>query len=143
MKNEYAVLHKKDLDGPTLKENKAQRELYDRMTAFSTMDKAAKYAMSVLQERPVIMKSASLMAQGKEQVRYPETPYVIAAYFETKYGGHSYGGSFDYVSTYEVERCNRDQLEDKLMKIAEEGPSKLYWGLELKLIPSLGMFNVK
>jgi len=141
MKTEYAIMHKKDLSAPHLKENKEKREIYDKRTSFETLDNAIEFAISVLHEQPILMRSAALAPQGNEQVKYPDTPYVIAAYFTTKYSHYSYDGSSDYVPTHEIERCSRDQLEDKLMKIAGEAPDKLYWGIELKLIPTLEMFK--
>jgi hypothetical protein len=141
MKTEYNVFYKNDLSGPQLSENRAHREIYDKRKTFYELDNALKFAMTVLQDRPILMKYASTKTAGAEQIRNLDTPYVLAGYFPSKYSHYCYDGSSTSVPTYEIERCYAEQLEDKLMKMAEEAPSKICWGLELKFMPSLEHFK--
>ncbi len=142
MEKEYNVFHKKDFSAQRLKENIAKREIYDSRKTFTDLNKAQEFAMSVLHEQPILMKYASVKTTKNEQIKNTDNPYMVAAYFIDKY--HHYCGlddSSNPVPTHEIERCNLEQLENVLMKLAEEKPNKLYWGIELKLIPSLEYFK--
>lgn len=137
MEGKYHVLHKKDFNGGSLQANRQKRELYDRMKSFSSVDAAAEFALSVLSEKPILVKE-SVTYEDAGRIKNPSRPYVIAAYFGNKYYHYSYDGSNDSVPTHEIERTGLDQLESRLESIAEEGPDKIYWGIELKLFSVKG-----
>lgn len=136
MKKEYFVLHKKVPEGNMLSETKEKRELYDSRKEFSTLERAIDFALKVLHEQPIVAKTGfTLEGLEGEMVKDPSNPYVIVAYFPTKYGYTDMGGGYDHDPTHEILRCNPDQLEATLWDLAKEKPSKIYGGIELKLFP--------
>ncbi|MBI5066224.1 hypothetical protein HZA97_08365 [Candidatus Woesearchaeota archaeon] len=132
MGEKYYVLHKFDQIGNSLQANRYKRALYDRIKGFSSVDAAAEFARSVLNEKPILIKEA-ITFEDANRIKNPSNPYVIATYFGNKYRHECYDGSSDPVPTHEVERTTLNQLESRLESIAEEGPDKIYWGIELKL----------
>lgn len=133
MGTEYFVLHKKDFGGEGLGDNKKRREIYDRRKGFSNLERATLFALKNIHEDPILAKIGITITEG-EKMKDPQKPYVIAAYFAHKYQSYCMGEA-DSVPTHEVVRCSQEQLEATLKEIAKEEPNKIYWGIELKLLP--------
>jgi hypothetical protein len=137
LNEKYFVLHKWDPQSNSLRENKHKRPLYDIIAKFTDYVEAADFALEKMNERPILAKGAVNLGQG-EEAKNPALPYVIALHFPRKYESCSYDGSCDPVPTNEIERCKREELEDTLIRLAEEEqPEQIYWGIELKLLPIL------
>ena len=131
--SDYFVLHKKDFSGAELRQNTNKRDLYDRRKEFSDLEKATLFALENMHEDPILARTGITVKDG-EKVRDPQKPYVVAAYFGYKYNSYCMGES-DPAPTHEITRCSPEQLETTLRELAKEQPQKIYWGLELKLIP--------
>lgn len=136
MEEKYYVLHKNDEFGKTAKGNDHGRELYDKIKPFSSLDAASEFALTVLNERPILIQKA-LTCEDTNKIKNKSKPYVIAAYFENKYTYYCYDESSDS-PTHEIVRSTLKQLESKLESIAEETPDKIYYGIELKLFSISG-----
>jgi len=128
----YYVLHERDFMGEGIKVNSHQRELYDRIKKFSDINVATNFALSKLNEAPILF-SEGVGFDDEKRIKNPSTSYVIAAYFEGKYTHYCYDGSSDSVPTHEIERTSLTELEGKLENISRELPDKIYFGIELKL----------
>ena len=137
MEEKYYVLHKNDEFGKTAKGNDRGRELYDKIKPFSSLDAASEFALTVLNERPMLIQKA-LTCEDANKIKNKSKPYVVAAYFENKYHDYSYFGSGESISSHEIVRSTLKQLESKLESIAEETPDKIYYGIELKLFSISG-----
>ncbi|MDO8640628.1 MAG: hypothetical protein Q7R33_03710, partial [Nitrosarchaeum sp.] len=48
----------------------------------------------------------------------------------------SYDGSSNSVPTHEAVKCSQEHLDALVQELANESPSKLYLGIERKLIPT-------
>ena len=131
--SEYFVLHKKDFGGEGLRQNTNKRELYDRRKEFSDLEKATLFALENMHEDPILVKTG-VIAKEEGKLRDPQKPYVVAAYFDYKYSSYCMGES-DPAPTHEITRCGPEQLETTLRELAREQPQKIYWGIELKLLP--------
>ena len=109
------------------------RQMYDSYRGFQDLRKARQFARSNIYNGAIL--SAACPSKFPEaKPKNPEKPYVVALYFEGKYGSHDYGGGYDSIPTYEVLRCAEGDLEATLNKIAEkEEPNKIIWGIELNL----------
>ncbi len=129
MENDYFVLYKRDRDGETMKRAKG-RMLYDRIKTFATEQDARAYGLSNLQDTPIVAKNVQCLGDYN-----PQATYVIAAYFTAKYSSSCYDGSSDPVPTHEVVLCRQENLDALVKELAAEGPSRLYLGIEEKLIP--------
>ena len=109
------------------------RQMYDSYRGFQDLSKARQFARSNLYNGAVL--SAACPSKFPEaKPKNPEKPYVVALYFEDKYGNHEESGFYNRVPTHEVLRCAEGDLEATLNKIAEkEEPNKIIWGIELNL----------
>lgn len=136
MKSSYFVMYQKDFEGNGLKGNRHKREIYDKMKQFSSLEKSVEFVLDKMHEDPILAKIGQI--SDGEIPRYPDTPYVIAISFEEKYRSYDFTGDSDPVPAYEIVRCNQSELETKLRSLAQEMPNKIYWGIELKLLPETG-----
>lgn len=135
MKKNYFVLYEKS-DKDDWLNNTEKRELYHRRKGFSDLEKAITFAVTVLEDEPIIARAGlTIEEHEKGRIKDPDNPYVIATYFLEKYGYTGTFGEGEEIPTYEIIRCNPDQLEATLWDLAKEKPSKIYGGIELKLFP--------
>jgi len=130
MENGYFVLYKRDRSGEKMERAKG-RMLYDSIKEFETKERAISFGLSNLQDTPILAKKVESLNDYKEGATY-----VIAAYFTGKYQHYSYDGSCDSVPTHEITRCDQGDLDRIIEKLANEDPSKIYLGIEEKLVPS-------
>lgn len=136
MKSSYFVMYQRDLIGERSSRNQMKRELYDKIKQFPSFEEASDFALENMHQDPILAKYGLLA--DKETPRFTDTPYTIVAYFNSKYFHESYDGSSDSVPTHEIIRCTHADLETKLRSLAQEMPNKIYWGIELKLLPETG-----
>lgn len=121
----YFVLYGKDQNELL---DKSLRALYYRQETFSKLDEAIDFANSVLREQPILIKANSSSTKGKrEQLKSLKKPYIIvAAHLETS----------PLLPKYRIVNCAKTKLEQTLENEAKAKPTKLYWGIELKYLPS-------
>jgi len=130
MENQYFVLYKRDRSGETMEKAKG-RMLYDKIEEFVDRDEAAAFALSNLQDTPIMARYVKAFADHDSNISY-----VVAAHFEHKYQHYDYGGDSDSVPTHEVERCGQNHLDSIVETMASESPNKMYLGIEEKLLPT-------
>ncbi|MBT4824239.1 hypothetical protein HN695_02560 [Candidatus Woesearchaeota archaeon] len=131
MDGKYFVLYKRDQKSEHMDKVKG-RMLYDKIEEFADREKALEYALSNLQDTPILAKTIK-----SPQDFNAEASYVVAAYFGSKYGYTDYGGDYNDVPTHEVVRTKLGNLDSVVEELASEGPNRLYLGIEEKLIPSV------
>lgn len=145
MAKEYFVLHKRDVKGEGNFERKRKhgqndapylaegRMLYDKYRSFNNIDKAVSFALELLHEQPILCYRGFTYHEP-DKIKDKTRPFVIAAYFPSKYKHHCYDGSSDSVPTYEVISCKQEELESKIAEFGSECPGKIHYGIELKLL---------
>ena len=127
------VLYERDrINERDLRKKCKGRQMYDSYRGFQDLRKARQFAQSNMDSEAVL--SAACPSKFPEaKPKNPEKPYVVALYFEDKYGNHEESGFYNRVPTHEVLRCDENHLEATLNKCAEEAPNKIIWGIELNL----------
>jgi hypothetical protein len=137
MEDRYFVMYRRDMDGEKeCARMRKGRQIYDAYKGFRTIEEALDFSYGHLREQPALVK-AGLSFEGSEAVKDPTKPYLVAAYFDKKYGHDCYDGSYSYNPTHEVARCAPSELEAMLEKIGSESPDKMYLGVELTLFQDL------
>lgn len=132
MKQEYFVMCKKDFRGENLQENKKKREIYDKKKDFFSLEEATEFALENIHQLPILARAT--LKPENDIIKDKDKPFVLAAYFEAKYFSYGYDGR-DNFPTFEITRCSQDRLESELEELAQEKPDKIYFGVELKLLP--------
>lgn len=130
MGNTYFVLYKRDRSGETLTRAKG-RLLYDRVHEFTDKTKATAFGLTHLEDTPIVARTVTALEEYVAGARF-----VVAAYFPSKYVHEDYVGDRDAVPTHEVVQCDLNDLDATVELLASEKPSKLYLGIEEKLLPS-------
>lgn len=148
----YFALHKRDT-GEEKDDPGRRKELYGRLKGFDDLDEALKFVTPVFpvlnkeHETRILVKREAYSVEGSEIPKDKREPYVIAAFFRGKYH-HYFAGTTEIGSdwpTYEVRRCAPNKLEETLRKVTRGNPDRVYWGIELKIMPKVmpseNMFN--
>ena len=126
---EYFVLYKRDRDGEKSKRAKGNM-LYDKIKEFKTEEEAMTFGLEYLHDTPIMAKRVT-----KPTDYEPNATYVLAAYYAYKYKHYCYDGSSDSVPTHEVAKSDLKNLGTLVEKLSEQGPQKIYLGIEKKIIP--------
>ncbi len=130
MSKDYFVLYKRDKDGESHSKCAAGRLMYDKIKEFRCKEDAIEFGLSNLQDTPVLAKTVRAARDCD-----PRATYVAAAFFQGKYQHHSFDGSSDPIPTHEVVKCGLNTLDSVVQTLANEGPGKLYLGVEEKMLP--------
>lgn len=132
MADEYFVLYKKDFNGKSIKENKAKRELYDKINEFNSLENAKAFAFEYLHQQPILARQG-VSYDANFDIKNVDSPYIVAARFDHKYFHYDYGGGSDAISSHEVMRCQKNDLEKVVNNLVKEQPDRIIVGIELKL----------
>ena len=129
MESQYFVMYRRDRNAETMKRAKG-RMLYDGLKEFETREKATAFGLLNLQDTPIVAKKVESLSDYSLDAHY-----VVAAYFTNNYQSQALSESFP-APTHEVVTCNQENLDRVIEELANESPSKLYLGIEEKLVPT-------
>src|SRR3989338_9733543 len=95
------------------------RQMYDSYRGFQDLRKARQFARSNIYNGAIL--SAACPSKFPEaKPKNPEKPYVVALYFEGKYGSHDYGGGDDSIPTKQGFRSAGGGFEETIKKKTEK-----------------------
>ena len=130
MEDEYFVMYQRDITRE-LRGMADDRMHYNDHKGFADKEEATEFALSHLQDIPIVAKTVKALADYDA-----EADYVVVAHFECKHQQRHFDMGHYFVPTNEVVRCSQEDLDATVRELANENPNKMYLGIEEKLVPS-------
>lgn len=126
---DYFVAYHRDVETERRK-NYQGRMLFDHIMEFDDLGKASNFALENL---PAVL-ARKLPVSSEDESRIKSDQYAVAGQFEGKFTHGCYDGSTDYLTTYDVVRCAKQDLEAVVDSLTvEERVKKIIVGIELSL----------